>query len=261
MIGAITAANLGGGTVEAKPVAGYNLWLDASHAASFTYSSGTVVSQWTDRSANAYTFTQATTANQPTRNTTMNSLSTVQFGAAGATTNLTATAAQSTWKYFHDGTGSTVFFVYRYQTTSGEIGGTKTSNTGIGIQWYPGDATYRLGMESANGTSAQYGGSSTGSGAVNTASIVTTVQDQTNATVAQRLLMYLNTGAANTQTNASMGSPNTGTSTYQFRIGCSPAGLSDRMIGEIAEIITYTSILSTINRDANITYLKAKWGI
>ena len=43
------------------------LWLDSTDTASFTYSSGAVVSQWNDKSGNAYHATQATVSQQPSR--------------------------------------------------------------------------------------------------------------------------------------------------------------------------------------------------
>lgn len=262
MIGTITAANLAGGTVEPTPVAGYNLWLDASHAASFTYSSGTLVSQWTDRSANGYLFTEATTTNQPTRNTTMNSKSTVNFGTASRTDKLTSTLASSVWKYLSDGAGATFFIVSRQQTGSNVICGTARTNSEIGIQIFNGSTSYYAGMESSNATGAQYlaAYAQTGTGALNTPFIATFVMDQNNGTVAQRLRAYLNNGTVQTQTNASGGTGNASNPTFTLRFGASGTATSP-LIGDIAEIISYTSILSATNRDANITYLKAKWGI
>jgi len=69
---------------------GLALWLDSSDAASFTYSSGVLVSQWNDKSGNARHFTQGTTANQPSRNGTKNGLDTVVFANA-RTDNMTGT--------------------------------------------------------------------------------------------------------------------------------------------------------------------------
>ena len=64
------------------PVAGAALWLDASDASTFTFSSGTRVSQWRDKSANAYHMAQATSTYQPDRNATQNSLSAVTMRAS-----------------------------------------------------------------------------------------------------------------------------------------------------------------------------------
>ena len=41
LLGIVASSKLG---VRTEPVAGYNLWLDASDATTFTFSSGTLVS-------------------------------------------------------------------------------------------------------------------------------------------------------------------------------------------------------------------------
>lgn len=73
----------GGGT---PPVAGYVGWWDASDASSFTYSSGTVVSQWNDLSGSGKHFTQSTGSEQPNRNGTQNGKTTVVFSALNSMT-------------------------------------------------------------------------------------------------------------------------------------------------------------------------------
>jgi hypothetical protein len=70
MIGNIVAGTLSLGEivfVNPASISNLYLWLDADDASTFTYSSGTVVSQWNDKSANGYNATQATVANQPSR--------------------------------------------------------------------------------------------------------------------------------------------------------------------------------------------------
>ena len=50
---------------------GLLLWLDAADDNSFIYSSGTVVSQWRDKSGNNFHANQVTTAQQPSRSSVM----------------------------------------------------------------------------------------------------------------------------------------------------------------------------------------------
>ena len=47
-------------------ISGCQLWFDAADNTTFTYSSGTSISQWRDKSSNAYSVIQATASNQPT---------------------------------------------------------------------------------------------------------------------------------------------------------------------------------------------------
>ena len=61
-------------------VGGLVAWYDASDASTFTYSSGTVVSQWNDKApGTALNIAQATVTRQPTRSGTQNGLPTVIF--------------------------------------------------------------------------------------------------------------------------------------------------------------------------------------
>jgi hypothetical protein len=263
VIGAITVGALSSTPpTPPGPVAGYNLWLDAADPTVFAYSSGTLVSQWTDKSANAYIFNEGTTTQQPTRNTTMNGKDTVNFGTASRTDKLTSTLSSSVWKYLSNGSGATLFIVSRQQSGSNVICGTARTNSEIGIQVFNGGTSYYSGMESSNATAGQYlaAYAQTGIGVLNTPFIATFVMDQNNGTVAQRLRAYLNDGTVQTQQNGSGGTGNAGNPTYTLRFGASGIATSP-LIGEIAEVISYTSILSTTDRDANISYLKTKWGI
>ena len=78
VIGAPTAA-------AGLPVSGAALWLDADDASTFTYSSGSLVSQWNDKSGNGRNFTQATTSAQPLRQ------SSIQGGKAALNMNTSGT--------------------------------------------------------------------------------------------------------------------------------------------------------------------------
>jgi hypothetical protein len=55
------------------------VWWDAADETSFTYSSGTDVSQWDDKSGNGYHLTQGTAAKQPSRSGSVNGRATVVF--------------------------------------------------------------------------------------------------------------------------------------------------------------------------------------
>jgi hypothetical protein len=66
-------------TTDLPVKGGLLLWLDASDDSSFSYSSGTEVSQWRDKSGNNFHANQATVANQPSRNSIINSRKGVNF--------------------------------------------------------------------------------------------------------------------------------------------------------------------------------------
>lgn len=63
-------------------------WWDASDADSFTFSSGTTVSQWNDLSGAGLHFTQSEDVRRPTRNSTVNGLGAILFDGIGASKRL-----------------------------------------------------------------------------------------------------------------------------------------------------------------------------
>lgn len=262
----------GNPTAPTSPVAGYHLWLDADNAASFTYSSGSVVSQWTDRSANAFTFTTPLgTSNQPSRTGTQNSKSTVVFD--GSNDYLKSTAAKSTWKYLHDGTGATVFIVAKSNeavpgTTSNRNGilTTREGDAGFSAEYETGYTPTRIRFRIENTTPSTilYNDRDTvGTGHA----VYTGILDPNNGTDNNKLPIYINGGVRLNPTfvynwdGASTADPDVtlhlGTG-YPALIGYS---VEYMLAGEIAEIITYQSVLSDSDRIANINYLRAKWGI
>jgi hypothetical protein len=260
----------GNPTAPTSPVAGYHLWLDAANAGSFTYSSGTIVSQWTDRSANAFTFTTPLgTANQPSRSGTQNSKSTVVFD--GSNDYLKSTAANSTWKYLHDGTGATIFVVAKsneavpgdYDSRNGILT-TREGDVGFSVNYETGYTPTKIKFEigDANVSSFFYNETNTvGTGYAVYAALL----DPNNGINNDKLPLYVNGGVKlnpylSNWSGASTANPDVtlhlGTG-YPYLIGNPGYTLA----GEIAEIITYKSLLSDSDRIANTNYLRAKWGI
>ena len=90
---------------------GLALWLDASDDSTFSYSSGTSVSQWRDKSGNNRHFFQSTAGNQPTRNVVVNSRKSIRFTAASSQ------YLRYNSTIINNPTGGSVFVVWR---TSGE---------------------------------------------------------------------------------------------------------------------------------------------
>jgi hypothetical protein len=67
-------------TFTPTQISGCQLWFDAADQTTFSYGSGTSVSQWQDKSSNAYTVIQPTSGNQPTlTQSAQNSLPGIQF--------------------------------------------------------------------------------------------------------------------------------------------------------------------------------------
>ena len=268
MIGAINAGMLGIPTIAPvlPPISGYYLWLDASDATTITSVAGSV-SQWTDKSASAYAFTQAVSTDQPTTGTrTINSKNVLDFD--GTSDYLYSTAAISTWKFLHS-TVSTIFIVMQADASnayhcviSTEAGSTSRIGLNIPLQstavidaicdkGVPGSGVYDAASGVSYNTSAMY---------------ATYKSDPANATAANRIQISKNAGSFGGG-NALTNSPSTADSENSLTIGANldlfggiryPGGW---MNGTIGEILIYNSALSGGDITSTQAYLATKWGI
>jgi len=223
-------------------------WFDASRAVDFTYSSGTSVSQWNDRSGNGRHLSQATAANQPSRSGTMNGRSTVIFDNTNDFLDFGSNQDL--------GENYTFFAVLdtpliqagspaqRFLHTSGVDGGV------IGFGDTTGGLTnermYWLRLTNASG----YG---------QTSSNITDADHQftwrlTNKTTVQ----YREDRTTKSLTNSSIG---TFSSTEWARYFRYMGESTNPLNCEVAEVILYNASLSDADRDSVETYLKDKWGL
>lgn len=275
------------------PISGYELWLDSSDASKFTYSSGTVISRWTDKSANAYAFEPPGTTYAPSRNGTQNSKSTVVFD--GVDDLLTCTSSPSVWKFLHDGTQSTVFVVYKdtdtdntssedfaiLDTTGYEFSGVTAAYPGYTLStstWYysttstwfvNADGEINSGVIASGQTypSRVYTSGNIPSANRNTWNVHSNLIDLTNATSGQKMTTYNSRGSypdyANTAvTLYNWSTPGTANPQSALRIGnYRPGSAYASFKGEIAEIIIYKRKLSVSEKTEMVTYLKNKWSV
>ncbi len=223
------------------PVAGYSLNLDADNASSFTYSTGSRVSQWSDLSGNGYNFTQATSTYQPERqNNIQNGLPSVYFNSYQL--------INTSWNW--SASAYTVFVVVKNRTnpvydgifSRGVIGALQLGydNTNKFAISRIGEATSTSSL-TATGSNADvvvYKGSAVSSGS-------TTVQVYKNGTAAASTISMTGLGT---------GSPNVLGATRNV------ASQSDPIVGYISEVIIYPSQLSDTDRGKVEAYLKTKWG-
>lgn len=230
------------------PVSGYSLWLDADDATTFTFSSGSVVSQWNDKSGNAYHFAQATVANQPTRTTN------AQNGRAVVTFDVDFLSnASLSW----GGSNSTVFWVGKEDNTAGTgFQNLFTTGTGATGQWGYGIAS--------NGLGNYYGIFDIGQGSTS----FNVFPTNTNADV----MAFTSAGVTGTTTvtcsafkngTAASANPLTSLTTTTSATGAvlgSAAAAVEPYYGTVCEVIVYPSQLSTSDRNLVESYLKTKWG-
>jgi len=212
---------------------GLLLWLDAADDDSFVYSSGTFVSQWRDKSGLNNHANQATVANQPNRNATINSRKTITL--------------DGTNDYF-DGTsnlnlsnGYCAFVIIKSSATGErDIITSNPQAQSTDLYLYQRASDGKLGNWSEIYT-------------INPISIGTWYLLSVNINSSGAEALYLNGTLQGSSTR-------TLTNTKGYRIGVNSSG-AEFWNGEIAEIIIFGRELSTTELKKVHTHLGQKWGI
>lgn len=213
-------------------------WLDGADDSVFTYSSGTLVSQWRDKSGNANHVYQSTTASQPTRNTTYsasgsNAKDVVVFD--GTNDSLSSTNSLNL------STASTMFVLVRGYTSSSDAGVISINNSlSSGITIHNGSLAYFYYGSGGYSTTQNIATSQT--------NILTKVW--TGSTSGNRI-SYKN----GTQ-GSSNGTMNNTNATGVLRLGQQSTYLN----GLIGEVIIYNRELTAAELNKVHGYLSNKWG-
>jgi hypothetical protein len=256
----IMASAISGNLTPTSPVAGYKVWLDASDTATITQSGG-AVSQWTDKSANAYTFTMATAAYKPSTGVdTQNGKNVLTYGTNDT---LLSTAAASTWTFLHNA-NSTIFVAFKQTNAAidafllSDYAGS-TANIGAAIYQENSGKLTSIVLRGASGTYAVV--NKMGANTLGTAfTYFGVMTDPTNATASDRSDIRLKQAVAY-KFNSQTGSVNNSAPTQSLRIGDYDTGGNEGISGTVGEILIYDSILSSGNILLNQQYLANKWGV
>jgi len=217
------------------------LWLDAADDTVFSYSSGTVVSQWRDKSGLNNHVIQPTVANQPSRSTIKNSRKTVVFD--GSNDNL-----YNTGNVFPSSTTNYTKIAVVYQTstaTTGNVISSKTATVGSSTAhafYFSGTTYIKLWHDVDFVTSST---------ALNTNTLGIISGTYVNSTGLGSL--YVNGTASGTGTAANR----------NIRQDIQIGGVIDCCFftGEICEVLVFSKVLSTTELKQVHTYLGQKWGI
>lgn len=241
-------------------IAGIKAWYDANDTATISLS-GSAVTQWNDKSGNAYNLTQGTAARRPSSGiNTLNGRNVITFGGD----DVLIAASAPNWTFLSNSGGATVFFTAYYDTSAVQtmIFDTATATTGaVGITTFRGSSD-KLGAFVAYGTGGQYVSLDSNLQTLTdaTAFYWSMKLDNSNATAANRIKARLNGGAeqgANTYTNT----PSSSAPAQSLFLGSYNTAGSQGFQGRIAEIIMYSGILSDVDIAKVNAYLASKWGL
>jgi len=219
-----------------RSIANIALWLDANDSASVTIETGVKV--WADKSGGANNFTQDTLNNQPSYSATLNGKNVISFnGTSHQLNNLTNII---------NAANVTMFVVG--QRNSGSFGGYITSMDSSGS----GDASPAVLINSTNvAVRGDSGSVATGGGGFTGPSVITGVVSSWAPS------LYL--GGTLVQSQAAGGTP--GPSNTKTSIGTYRIAAANWLNGYIGEIICYTRVLSTTERQTVERHLGKKWGL
>jgi hypothetical protein len=241
-------------------IANLKAWYDASDTGTIT-ASGSAVTQWNDKSGNAYNVTQGTAAQRPVTGTrTQNGLNMIDFQS----NDVLVAATASDWTFMSNATGCTVFVAAFYDTDNVDriiytTNGSTTANVGHEAYVGAGDS---LSADTSRGVGGTLVSNALALGTLtdNSAKYFSLKVDNANATAANRLLARINAGAE-TGGNVQTGTVSTSAPATPLFIGAYNTSGASGFNGGMCEMIFYSGILS----DANILlvndYLAAKWAI
>lgn len=246
---------------EPQPIAGYVAWYDAADTSTITASGGDV-SQWNDKSANAFHFSQATGAAQPKTGTrTINSKNTLDFD--GSSDFMSIASSTSYFNFIHSSTGATIFFVGEIDTIS-TYGTILTNNNGgaavPGVFYAAEQSSSKIEHYTSAGGGINVSGITEGS-ITNGSPFYTTAKfDGGNATLSNRIKQSMN-GGAFVGTNTLSGTATSNDAGQNLHLGRRSTSADLYYNGKIGELIIYSGILSNGDITSNQAYLAAKWGI
>jgi hypothetical protein len=229
---------------------GLLLWLDAADDDSFVYSSGTEVSQWRDKSGNNFHANQATTAQQPSRSTVVNSRKSVNFTSANGdfmrvNSGMVFTNSVTAIVFIKPGTQNNAYADILDQDHSMDgYNGWVIQRNNTASQWL---------VWLANEANTTWLNTNAISYTDNTSQIVTLRKGSSTLTLYSNGTSSGDVAVANQQIRQA--------NYFGLNIGYWRAGAGRYYNGEICEIVVYNRALSLTELNQVHTYLGQKWGI
>lgn len=239
-------------TFNPRSLSGLAVWLDAQDTGTFTFSTGSDVSAWADKSGNGNNAVQAGGTRQPLYvSSGINNRPAVQFFDDATAKNLTiinsGTLSYSTF---------TTYAVVRRLTD-------RTDNERIFGPWFIATSQRAFSMlvnniDQASTLISSTGGAASGSQAVASPTVATnTNYILTSAYTGTNVVTAINTTSATAVTAAPFAA------TSGISIGSNPSAdsFSEPFAGHIAEVLFFTRYLTTGEQASVYSYLTSKWGV
>jgi len=234
-------------TFSVPGISGCTLWLDAADSSTFTFSSGSNISQWRDKSSSALT---GTAVNSPTLiQSGINGFPSVSFNGSSQYINFGNVLNMGTNHIY-------VFVVCQFSSTAGGGVVGKTSARANPARWAllreSGNMIMLIEGASVAINNCTYADSST------RARVLTGYWDRSNVFNLENGIQRAVVALADTSSLSNTDPLYVGA--YPNSTGTGPqAGLY--FGGTIAEIIVYQAALTTTQRQQVETYLASKWGV
>ena len=241
-------------------IANLQAWYDASDTATITVS-GNDVTQWNDKSGNAYNLTQGTSNKRPQSGTrTQNGKNAVDYVDSN---DVVAAATAANWAFLNNTGGSTYFFVIFCDASAAyrllyDTSGTTSANVG-NYTYVTNSDTIQVVVNRGVGGSLAVNQTTTQTATDGTASYWSFLSDPNNGTASNRIKIWKN-GLNPINTNADTNAPSNSNPAYPLNLG-GAGTLSESFNGLICEVIFYSGLLSDANRQKVEAYLAAKWAI
>jgi hypothetical protein len=244
------------------------LWLDANDLSTISVATG--ISEWRDKSGNGRHVSQATGGTQPTF--TRNGLNGLPVLSFNGSQYLTSISAASVWNFLHNANGSTVFAVWKAGNVADPnavyalLGNNAalSANTGYYILYDDRVSSSRndVGIvqvsRGVSGQSAVNNATANGVHPANTPVLISHICNPSAGVAANRSFLRINQSL--TQGNTATNAPVSTDASFALQIGaCGNNALP--MVGYIAEIVVFNSIVNDRERQQVEGYLAHKWGL
>jgi hypothetical protein len=244
------------------------LWLDANDLSTISVATG--ISEWRDKSGNQRNFTQGTGAVQPSF--TPNGLNGRNVLSYNGSQYLTSVSTVGTWNFLHNANGSTVFGVWKAGNVSDPnaiyalLGNNAAGSVNTGYYILYDDRVSSLRNDvvvvqvsrGVVGQTAVTAATANGVHPANTPVLISQVADPNNGTAANRSFLRINQSL--TQGNTATNVPVSTDASFALQIGACGNNTAP-MVGYIAEIVVFSSIVNDRVRQQVEGYLAWKWGL